>query len=178
MQILLYLGIGLTVGSVSGALGIGGGVLLLPALIWLCGFEPRMAAGTTLAVLVVPVVLPAAWKYYSARLMDPEAAVWIASAFVVGGYFGAYLAVNHYLPDFALRLGFGLMMIFVAVRLMLSADSEAANAAAGLLAAGAAWLLYLGLRFLGRRHLAPPPDLGDEIRLMQKQGHGEAEYYI
>src|SRR4051794_1835821 len=99
MRIILYLGIGLTVGTASGALGIGGGVLLVPALIWLAGLEPRIAAGTTLAVLVVPVVLPAAWKYYSNGYLDLAAACWIAVAFVCGGYLGASLAVHHYLPE-------------------------------------------------------------------------------
>jgi uncharacterized protein len=177
MRILLYLGIGLTVGSVSGALGIGGGILLVPALIWFCGFEPRIAAGTTLAVLVVPVVLPAAWRYHAARLTDVEAALWIAAAFAVGGYCGAYLVVHHLLPEVALRIGFGLVMVFIAVRMILSADSEAANAAAGLTAMLGGWLLFLYLRLLGRRHLNRP-DLGQQIRMMQQHGHGETDYHI
>ena len=80
MDILRYLAIGLAVGTVSGALGIGGGVLMLPALWWLCEMPPTKAAGTTLAVLVVPVVLPAAWEYYDKGHIDVRAALWIAVA--------------------------------------------------------------------------------------------------
>ena len=91
MDIFLYLCIGLTVGVLSGTLGIGGGVLMLPALIWICGLAPGRAAGTTLAVLVVPVVLPAAYAYFEKDNIDFRAAMWIALAFGFGGYGGALL---------------------------------------------------------------------------------------
>src|SRR4051794_12482442 len=121
MQILLYLGIGLTIGTVSGALGIGGGVLLVPALIWICGLEPRTAAGTSLAVFVLPVFLPAAWKFHSGRYLALTVALWIAVAFTVGGFVGATLRVHHVLPEQALRIAFGLLMIYVAVRFLVNA---------------------------------------------------------
>lgn len=172
MRILLYLVIGLSVGSVSGALGIGGGVLLVPALIWLCGFEPRTAAGTTLAVLAVPVVLPAVWRYYTARLLDLEAAIWIAAAFAGGAYLGATLVVNQLISEEVLRLCFGLGMVYIALRMIVASDSEAANAAAGLIATVLAWCIYWILRQLGRHHLNRP-DLGQEIRRMQEEGRGD-----
>ena len=63
VQYLTYVAIGLTIGSVSGVLGIGGGVLLVPALIWLCkGFDMKKATGTSLAILIPPIGLPAAWR--------------------------------------------------------------------------------------------------------------------
>ena len=74
MKIVLYLSIGLAIGTASGALGIGGGVLLVPALIWLCGMDPQHAAGTTLAVLVVPVVLPAVITYARADKLNIDQA--------------------------------------------------------------------------------------------------------
>ena len=175
MRILLVLAIGLTVGTISGALGIGGGVLLVPALIWFCGFEHTRAAGTSLAVLVPPIGLPAAWKYYVERRIDLDAAIWIALAFAIGAYFGASIALH--LPVRALRLGFGLMMIYIAIRFLFTADSEVANAAAGLAGVTIAWLCYLGLRALGRRHLTLP-HLGQEIRVMHQQGRGDIDYHI
>ena len=63
-QYLIYIAIGLTIGSISGMLGIGGGVLIVPALMWLCGFEAKKAAGTSLAILIPPIGLPAAWRFY------------------------------------------------------------------------------------------------------------------
>jgi uncharacterized membrane protein YfcA len=175
MRILLYLAIGLTVGSVAGALGIGGGVLLVPLLIWLCDFDPRKAAGTSLAVLVPPIGLPAAWKYYVENRLDLEAAVWIAGAFVFGAYAGA--SVVHRIPDLLLRLLFGLLMIYIAMRFIVASDSEVANAAAGLGAVAVAWVGYLGLRALGRRHLSRP-DVGERIRTMRQRGHGDVDYHI
>jgi uncharacterized membrane protein YfcA len=176
-KIALYLGIGLAIGAVSGALGIGGGVLLVPALIWLCSMDPQHAAGTTLAVLVVPVVLPAVITYARAEKVNVEAAVWVAVAFAGGSYLGAYLVVNGYLPDKPLRMVFGLMMIYVAVRFLIHSDSEALTALAGLGATAAAWLGFLGLRALGRRP-PPPPNLGEQVRLMRDQGHGDTDYSI
>jgi uncharacterized membrane protein YfcA len=175
MMILLFLAIGLTVGTASGALGIGGGVLLVPALIWLCDFEPKKAAGTSLALLSLPIVLPAAWKYYAEKRIDLEAAFWIAPAFAVGAFLGASL-IQH-VSGGTLRLGFGIIMIYIAMRFIFHAQSEVASVTAGLTAAALAWCLYLALRTLGRQHLAKP-DLGQKTRAMQEHGHGDIDYHI
>jgi uncharacterized protein len=175
MQVLLLLIIGLSIGTVSGALGIGGGVLLIPALIWLCRYDFPRAAGTTLAVLVPPIGLPAAWVYYKRNLIDVQAAVWIALAFTLGAMFGASIA--HYLPERLLRLCFGLLMMYIAARFLIVSDSEVAHAAAGIAAVCVGWLSFLSLRLLGRRHL-PKPDLGQEIRTSQQQGRSGADYHI
>ena len=74
MAIVIYLMIGLVIGSVSGVMGIGGGVLLVPALIWLCGFKSNEAAGTTLAVLIPPIGLPTAWRAYKENDVNLQAA--------------------------------------------------------------------------------------------------------
>jgi hypothetical protein len=77
-----------------------------------------------------------------------------------------------------LRLTFGLMLIVVATRFILSSDDPATFAAVGLLSLAVAGLAYVGLRLLGRRHL-PPPDLGDKIRRAAEQAPpSESEYYI
>lgn len=175
MSIFLYILIGLAVGSVSGAFGIGGGVLLVPMLIWLCEFEPRKATGTSLAVLALPVCLPAAFTAFRKNHVDLEAVLWIAGAFLVGAL--TTRAMVDYLPDRALRFLFGLLMVYIAARFLLSANSEAAYAGAGLVAVGLAWLAFLGLRLLGRRHLAAPV-LGQEIQRMQHEHRGDPDYYI
>jgi len=177
MKIVLYLGIGLVVGTISRALGIGGGVLLVPALVWLCGMEPPDAAGTTLAVLVVPVVLPAVLYYAYLGKLNVEAACWLAGAFAVGSFLGAYLVSNRFLPDRELKLFFGLLMIYIAIRFILGSDQDVLTAFLGLSATLFAWVGYLLLRSLGRRHLPPPP-LGDQIRRMREQGRGETDYSI
>jgi uncharacterized protein len=177
MEIIQYLSIGFLVGVVSGTLGIGGGVLMLPALWWICSLPPSRAAGTTLAVLVVPVVLPAAYEYYSKGNVDWKAALWIALAFAVGGYGGAVLRNRHLLPEELLRLTFGLIMIYIAFSVILSADSDAAKAAVGLVATGIAWMAFLWLRALGRRAVARPKLL-EQVRRMDEQGAGNPEYHI
>src|SRR6266508_2524882 len=144
MKILLYVAIGLVIGGVSGMLGIGGGVLLIPALIWLCGFKYPKAAGTSLAILIPPIGLPAALKAWSEDRVDVEAALCIAAAFTVGAFGGAALLplVARYLSEDFLRLAFGVLMIYIAMRFIISSSSESANAAAGLGAALLAWFGY------------------------------------
>jgi uncharacterized membrane protein YfcA len=175
MTILLYITVGLCIGSISGTLGIGGGVLLVPILIWLCGFDTRKATGTSLAILVPPIGLPAALYAYRKGQVDLDAALWIAGAFMVGA-FGSRALVE-YLPEQLLRLLFGLLMIYIGVRFVVSSDSEAANVLAALMSVTFALLALLFLRWLGRQHL-PPPDLGDEIERMHREGRGDPEYYI
>jgi uncharacterized membrane protein YfcA len=177
-NIVYCLLLGFAIGGISGLLGIGGGVLLVPALMWLFGFRQSEAAGISLAILVLPIGLPAVWKYYTdghLRVDHLEAAAWIAVAFAAGTYAGAALVGS--IPLSALRLGFGLMMVYIAVRFILASDSEAANAGVGLVAVAFAWLGYYGLRLVGRKHLARP-DLGEQIRAMKEQGWGENDYYI
>ncbi len=115
--------IGLTIGSISGMLGIGGGVLIVPALMWICGLDPKKAVGTSLAILIPPIGLPAALEAYRKDYVDLTAALWIAGAFMVGAY-SSRLLVEH-IHDSWLRLAFGLIMIFVATRFILDSDSEA-----------------------------------------------------
>jgi|SRR5207302_2203719 len=175
MQTLLLLAIGLAIGTISGALGIGGGVLLVPALIWLCRYDFPKAAGTTLAVLVPPIGLPAAWAYYHKGQIDIQAAVWIAVAFALGAFFGAFIA--DHLPERVLRLGFGLIMVYVAAKFLINSNSEVANATAGLIAVTIAWVIYLGLWMLGRKHLLKP-NLGQQIRTSQEEGRSGIDYHI
>jgi uncharacterized membrane protein YfcA len=177
MDILLYLGIGLAVGMLSGAVGIGGGVLMLPALMWICGQDHRLAAGTTLAVLVVPVVLPATYEYWANGYVDVKAALWIALAFAMGGYLGAVLRNHNALPEEMVRLALGLFMMYIAINLVISSNSMATKAAAGVTAMVLAWLACLWLRGIGKRSLAKPK-LQDLIRRMDEKGHGDPDYYI
>ena len=175
MTNLIYVLIGLGVGSISGIMGIGGGVLLVPALIWLCEFEPRKAAGTSLAVLIPPIGLPAAWRAYQENHVDLPAALFIAAAFTVGAYASRGLVAH--IPDEWFRLAFGMLMMFIAMRLVIASDSEAASAAAGLTAVVLAWLGYLGLKLLGRRCLRPV-SLGEQIQKKHEQGGDDSHYHI
>lgn len=116
MEILLFLILGLSVGSLSGLIGIGGGVLVTPALIFLFGFSQQQAQGTTLAMLVPPIGILGAWTYYQKGHVNIQAAGLLCLGFVLGGLLGAQLAVG--LPDVLLRRIFGVAMVAVGARML------------------------------------------------------------
>ncbi|MEM1239576.1 MAG: sulfite exporter TauE/SafE family protein [Cyanobacteria bacterium P01_H01_bin.26] len=116
VDLLLYLGLGLGVGTLSGLIGIGGGVLITPALIYLFGFSQHNAQGTTLALLVPPIGLLGAWTYFQQGHVDVKAATLICLGFVFGGLVGARFAVD--LPELLLRRIFAVSLIVVGVRML------------------------------------------------------------
>jgi len=118
MEIGLYLILGLLTGTVSGLIGIGGGVLLTPALVYLFGFTQHSAQGTTLALLVPPVSLLAAWTYYQEGDVNIKVASLIFLGFFIGGFFGAKFALN--VPELILKRFFGFSMLALGVKMMLS----------------------------------------------------------
>lgn len=164
MQIVLFLILGFFIGGMSGMLGIGGGVVLVPVLM-LMGIEPQTRAqGIALAVLAVPVVLPGVFQYLSNKLMDYSdigLAALLAIGFFVGTYAGAKLVP--YIDRMTLRMIFGFMLMVVALRYLVLSDTFAASALFGLLTFAGSWLSYRFLRALGRKHMVAPV-LGDKIR--------------
>lgn len=117
--VLLLVGIGLATGVVSGLFGIGGGLLLIPALIYLVGYTQHEATGTSLAVLLLPVGLGAVLEYYRHGFVDLKVALIIALAVLVGGWFGAVLA-NHIAGPY-LRLAFACFVVCVGFYLLYGA---------------------------------------------------------
>ena len=115
-SVLLLLVLGLSAGSISGLIGIGGGVLVTPALVFLLGFEQQQAQGTTLAMLVPPIGILGAFTYYQKGFVDVRAAGLICIGFVLGGLLGAKLAVV--LPAVLLKRAFGLAVLGVSVRML------------------------------------------------------------
>lgn len=106
--ILLIL-IGLLAGVLSGIFGIGGGIIIVPALVYVLGFSTHKAIGTSLAVLLPPVGVIAVLEYYHHDNVDLRAAVLIAGSLVIGAWLGA-LASNR-LGGLALRLTFGVFVV-------------------------------------------------------------------
>ena len=91
MTIAFLILLGLGIGAVSGMFGIGGGVLLVPILVWFFDKEQRQAAGISLAVLSMPIMLPAVWHYYVHDIIGRQdflTAGWLAVGFVIGGVLG------------------------------------------------------------------------------------------
>ena len=103
---------GVLVGVYSGLMGLGGGSVMIPMMVFLLGFSQATAHGTSLAVMIPPVVLPAVIKYYNEGKLDLRVAAFMAVGVVAGCYFGAKIATA--IPDRALKLVFGFMLIYVA----------------------------------------------------------------
>lgn len=111
MKIILFLLLGLFVGAASGVVGIGGGVFIVPALIYLFGFNQHMAQGTTLALLVPPIGLLAAYTYYKNGFVDLKVGALICIGFFIGGLLGSKIAVN--LPKESLQKIFGSVLMLI-----------------------------------------------------------------
>jgi uncharacterized protein len=118
MAIALYLAFGLVAGVLSGLLGIGGGIFVVPALVFLLGFSQQMAQGTTLAMMVPPIGLLAAWAYYSKGYVDLKVAGLMCIGFFIGGLFGAKFATA--LSWVTLSRIFGAAMLVVSIKMILA----------------------------------------------------------
>ena len=112
----LILLVGLVVGLVSGVVGIGGGILFVPALVWLLGMDQHKAQGTSLGALLAPVGLFAFLEYYRKGNADLRVALLLAAGFLVGGYFGAVGA--QHISDLWLRRIFAMTLIVVGGKLL------------------------------------------------------------
>jgi uncharacterized membrane protein YfcA len=118
--IVLMLSIGLFSGIASGIFGIGGGVIIVPALIYLAKFSQHAAIGTSLAILLPPIGLWAVLEYYRHGNVDLKAALIVAIAFMVGGWIGAHLA-NQIISGGVLKLLFGIFVVGIGVYLIFDA---------------------------------------------------------
>src|SRR5580704_18697277 len=103
--------VGVVVGMVSGVVGIGGGILFVPALVFLLGMDQHKAQGTSLGALLAPVGILAFYEYYRKGNADIRVAALLAAGFLVGGYFGGMGA--QYIPDIWLRRIFAISLIAV-----------------------------------------------------------------
>ena len=108
--------LGVFIGVVSGLVGIGGGALLIPALVFGYGMTQHKAQGTSLAMLLLPTGIFAFWKYYKAGEVDLRLAILVALGFALGGWIGGSWAVH--LSDLTLRRGFAVVLIVVAIRML------------------------------------------------------------
>jgi uncharacterized membrane protein YfcA len=115
---LIYLGIGLVAGVLSGLFGIGGGIVIVPMLILLAHMAPITATGTSLGALLLPVGALGAYQYYRTGHIDIKVSLLIALGLFIGAYFGARLAVG--LDPVMMRRSFAVFLVLVAVRLWTS----------------------------------------------------------
>lgn len=111
MQSIGFIILGSFIGALSGLFGVGGGILLVPALVIFYKFGQHEAQGTTLAMLLPPIGLMATYKYWSTGHVRILPAMLLAVGFLLGSYYGARYAVS--LPEATLKKGFGLLLIIV-----------------------------------------------------------------
>ncbi len=116
MQSILLLGLGLLAGIASGLVGIGGGIIIVPALVFLFHLSQHQAQGTTLALLVPPIGILGAWAYYQQSYVDLRIAALICAGFILGGLLGAKLSLG--LSDHTLQRVFGVALLIIGARMI------------------------------------------------------------
>ena len=117
-MLLILIGIGILTGFMAGMLGIGGAIIMIPALVLLMGFTQQGAQGTSLAVMLPPIGIIAAYNYYKAGEVNIKFALILAVAFLFGSYFGSKLALS--MPQALLKKVFGILLLLVAARMLLT----------------------------------------------------------
>jgi uncharacterized membrane protein YfcA len=114
--IIILIIVGVLSGMLSGLVGVGGGILIVPALVFFMKYDQLSAQGTSLAVLLLPVGIIAVYHYYQAGNININHALIISIGFVVGGYFGSKLA--YIVPKETMKILFGIFMMIIALRFL------------------------------------------------------------
>jgi uncharacterized membrane protein YfcA len=117
-EILILLGVGLLAGVFSGVLGLGGGIIVVPALVYFLKMNQHLAQGTTLALLLPPITLLSTYVYWKQGYVDIRVTIFLCIGFFLGGYFGGKIAVM--LPSLMLKKGFAIFLMCVAIHMFLS----------------------------------------------------------
>ena len=118
-QTIVIILLGAVTGFVAGLAGIGGGIVIIPVLVMLLGYSQHQAQGTAISLLSIPVSIAAAWTYYRSGFVDLRIVGFLAIGFVVGGYFGAKVAVQ--MPNVLLQRLFGVLLITIGLRMVVFA---------------------------------------------------------
>lgn len=117
-QIILLAIIGLIAGIFSGSLGVGGAIIVIPALVFFLGLSQHQAQGTSLAFMIPPVTLLAVINYWKQGYVNWKFALILALMFFIGAYIGSTISVN--IPEKILKKMFGALLLFVAARMIFS----------------------------------------------------------
>ncbi len=114
--LLILIAIGMSAGILSGFIGVGGGMIIVPGLIYFLGMSQHMAQGTSLALMIPPIGILAVYNYYKAGDINLAYAGVIAATFVVGGFIGSKLSLK--VSPITLRFIFGVVMLYIAIKLI------------------------------------------------------------
>lgn len=165
MNLLLLALFGALVGVLSGLLGIGGGIVLVPGLMLLFGFSQPEAQGTSLAVLIPPIGLFAANVYYQHGYVRLPVVGWIAFGFVIGALIGAKLVPS--IPPTTLRIAFGLLLLYEGFTFVMGSSTARKEVAlpAGLATVGTVIMARFIRRTRDNRPQPPRPDESTEYHI-------------
>jgi uncharacterized membrane protein YfcA len=114
--ILLLLIVGLAAGVLSGLVGLGGGVIIVPALVYLMGFNQHQATGTSLGILLLPAGIFAVMNYYQKGYIDVKVVLLIFAGFLVGGWLGSKISLN--ISEGTLKKVFAVVLILIAGKVL------------------------------------------------------------
>lgn len=115
-DVALYILLGIFCGSLTGFVGGGAGIIIIPLLVFLFGFTQHQAQGTALAAFVLPITLSGAFLYWKQGFVNLPAAVWIAAGLCAGNLLGAYFALK--IPGETLARIFGALLFLVALKMI------------------------------------------------------------
>tara|TARA_R110000868_G_scaffold227553_2_gene480550 strand:- start:92 stop:466 length:375 start_codon:yes stop_codon:yes gene_type:complete len=115
--IIILLVIGVLAGILSGMIGVGGGIIIVPALVYFMGMSQHGAQGTSLALMLPPIGILAAMNYYKAGALNIKYALIISIAFILGGYIGSKISISYISEDSMKRI-FGIVMLIASIKLV------------------------------------------------------------
>ncbi|MBL4594485.1 MAG: sulfite exporter TauE/SafE family protein [Flavobacteriales bacterium] len=115
--LLILACIGVFAGIVSGMIGIGGGLIIVPSLLYLLGVNQFGAQGTSIAAMLPPIGILAAYNYHRADAVNWKYALIISATFIIGGYLGSKLTIN-FISESALKKIFGVLMLIGAIKMI------------------------------------------------------------
>jgi uncharacterized membrane protein YfcA len=125
--ILIIIVVGVAAGILSGLVGVGGGIIIVPALVYFIGFSQKTAQGTSLALIMLPVGIFGVMQYYKQGHVDYKIVAILAIGFLAGSFFGSKLALS--ISQETLKKVFAILMIIIAIKMLFldkpkKADSE------------------------------------------------------
>lgn len=115
-MILILILVGIAAGMLSGLVGVGGGIIIVPALVYFLAFSQKMAQGTSLGILLLPIGILGVIQYYKGGYIDMRVVVIISLAFLFGSYFGSKIALS--LPQETVKKVFAILMLLIAVKML------------------------------------------------------------
>ena len=116
LTIIILVIIGFVSGALSGLVGIGGGIIIVPALVFFLGYSQKMAQGTSLGILLLPIGILAVMQFYKAGYVNIPTAIVVSLGFIAGSYFGSRIALS--LPQDTVKKIFAILLLVVACKIL------------------------------------------------------------